>query len=420
MSFNYKLAKEIYGMNPWFVDEKSIPTLLGILKNASSGINLEISGEKCNAVSVCLKSDTFLINDYESWKLRRVDAKDEVVAIVNLDGPITKNGGASSYGMLDLSSIMMSMSRDERVKGFIILADSGGGSSNAVEIMVDTINEVKKSKPVYSLISKGGMAASAAYGILSATSKIYAESKMSIVGSAGTMIEFQGKPANSTDPDGTKNIRLYASKSTLKNKAFEEAVNNDNYDLLINDLLDPINENFLKMIEKNRPSLKGTDFSTGKTVFAKDAVGSYIDGIESFDSVVKMVLKEFKSYVQKSNNINQNSNPMTAEELKSQHPATYNSIFNAGVAAGKAEEKDRCGAWMAHASTDIESVKKGIDSGENISQTQSQEFLVKAVSKQTAAKVEKDSPEAVNTPESGSKTEPTEAEKFYGQISKDL
>ena len=63
-------------------------------------------------------------------------------------------------------------------------------SSAAVEIMDNTISEIKKTKSVYFLIKKGGLACSAMYGIISGSNKIYSESLMNIIGSVGTMIAF--------------------------------------------------------------------------------------------------------------------------------------------------------------------------------------------------------------------------------------
>ena len=71
----------------------------------------------------------------------------------------------SSLGMKQLSDFMLKINNDARVKAFIIYANSGGGASGAVQVMSDTINKIKVTKPVYGCIQKGGMAASACFGI---------------------------------------------------------------------------------------------------------------------------------------------------------------------------------------------------------------------------------------------------------------
>ena len=167
---NYSLAKEIYG-TAWSVDPISFRALSSILKDIQGGVLLESSGAKLNSLSMLkVRNETRVISDV--YDLRNSDSF-EGVGIINLNGPITKGGGASSYGTIELSNSMIQMSKDDRVKGFVIKVDSGGGATGAVQIMVDAINEVKKTKPVYSVVEKGGLAGSAAYGIISASTGIY-------------------------------------------------------------------------------------------------------------------------------------------------------------------------------------------------------------------------------------------------------
>lgn len=366
---DYGLAREIYGGQPWCIDAISFHSLSSILKNIQNGVTLELPANKYNGVEL-LNSKTKLIQ--REWQL---DSKEDfdAIGIINLNGPITKGGGASSSGMVELSNMMLLMAQDERVKGFMIKADSGGGASGAVEIMADTINEVKKTKPVYTLITKGGMAGSAAYGIVSASTKIYSEDKMNIVGSVGTMISFDAYKSNTESSDGVKHITVYASKSTMKNKAFEEAVNNDNYELLINELLDPINENFISKTLENRPQLKGTDFDNGHTVFSKDAVGTFIDGIASFDEVLQMIISDSNNFPNQKQSLIKSQKKMTKEEVKSGFPDVYAGIASEGATA----ERERVKSWLAYQKADAEAVSKGIISGEQISPSQREEFMIK-------------------------------------------
>jgi len=390
---NYRLAKEIYG-TPWCVDSHSFLSLSSILKNIQNGVALDIPEVKLNSIHM-ITSETRIIDRAfgNEWQPGQLENKDEfdAIGLINLNGPITRNGGMSSYGTAQISNTMLKMSKDHRMKGFVILNDSGGGSSGAVQVMVDTINEIKQKIPVYTLIPKGGMAGSAAYGIASASTKIFSEDAMNIVGSVGTMISFDGYKSNSESPDGVKHITVYASKSTMKNKAFEEALNNDNYDLLVSELLDPINENFINLVSTNRPQLVGTNFDNGHTVFSKDAIGTFIDGIASFDEVVDMVLSDSKSLKNSNININSNSKKMTKESLKNEHPTIFSEIYQEGVQA----EQSRVSAWMVHANTDMEAVNAGIASGKEISSTDTQMFLVKMGQKGNLEALKNDSQKEV-------------------------
>ncbi len=391
---NFQLAREIYGMTPWLMDAQSIPAMTSILKDLRAGMTFEQKETKLNTPFIYdIKSNTKIVKSpYE------LSNNDDFagVAVLPLNGPITKSGGESSLGMMQLSSRMKMYSKDDRIKGFVVLADSGGGSSSAVKIMVDTINEVKQQKPVVGLVEKSGMAASACYGILTACQQIFAEDLMSVVGSVGTMIQFEGYEANSQSPDGMKHIRLYATKSTRKNEAFEQALNEDKYKLITNDLLDPVNEDFIKTVLENRPALGSVKFDDGHTVFAKDAVGTFIDGIKSFAEVVETVAAYKKDKRKKKSSKLLNINTMTKADFKSANPDVYQEI----VAEGIASERDRVGAWLAHFATDPKAVAEGINSGEAISAKAREELLVKQHTLATANSMKVESADDLRTGES--------------------
>ena len=377
---NYTLAKEIHGHNFWNIDSLSISNYLNILSESKNFV-VNPGDVKANTPEfVNTNGDfEFVSNEWDLSNNRDFNG----LGIININGPILKNSGGSTMGMKDVSSLMMKMSSDNRVKGFIIKVDSGGGASSAVQIMVDTINEIKQTKPVIALIEKGGIAASAAYGIISAADKIYVESEDSIVGSLGTMFQMAGREANSEDNTGLKYIRLYATKSVSKNEATEEALNKDNYSLIINDLLDPINERFLSLIESNRPALSNTKYNDGAVHFAKDVIGTFVDGIKSFDEVVESLLV--------IENSNLKTSKMTKEQFKSEHPQIFDEIKNEGIQS----ENERVQAWLVHSSTDIDSVISGIESGKEISNVETQKFLVKQVQKNGLDALENDSAKTV-------------------------
>lgn len=413
---DFSLSREIYGRSPWCIDQETLSSLMAVLNKE---ITLSMPEIKYNTPSLLFTNKARVIDrPYgNSWYPGQLDNKEEFtgIGIIHLNGPITHSGGASSIGMKQLGDLMKRMASDERIISFVIIANSGGGSANAVRLMADTITEVNKIKPVYGFIEKGGTACSACYGILSACREIYAEDEMSFVGSCGTMIQFQGRAAN-TENEGVKYKRLYATKSTQKNIEFEEAINNDNYELIYSNLLDPMNEAFLKLIETNRPALKGTDYDTGKSIFTKDAVGTYIDGIISFDEILEIAeygTKETPASTGTNPNIN---NVMTAEELKQKHPETYNSIFKAGAQ----QEQIRVKSWMVYADADLDQVKEGIKSGEDIQADVREELLAKKYQQKHIKDLEQDSPEPTKTPEAKTEGPKSDDEKELEAFNEEL
>ena len=385
---NFQLAKEIYGLTPFCVDSFTLPAMLSVLSDVKNGIKFDTLKD--------IKNDSFdIVFNSEDRLVRRnyeLENQDEFngVGIVKINGPILMGGGASTLGMLDVSKNVLSMAKDNRVKGFIFDMDSGGGSTAAVEIMVDTINEVKAmDKPVYVLISKGGTLASAAYGIASAANGIYYQSDMSMVGSLGTMLQTEGRAANS-EKDGVKYIRLYATKSVLKNKPLEEALNNDNYTLLINELLDPMNERMIATLQANRPKLTSNQLN-GNAIFAKDDTGIYLDGKSTMEDLFQKILTNTNI-----TNLNFNSKTMTRQELKQAHPELFSEVLGMGVN----QESERVQSWLAHSETDSKAVMEGIESGLEISSSQREKLLVKSSKIKTVEQLEKESNIDLQTGES--------------------
>ena len=385
MSYNYSLAREIYSQ-AWLVDGLTYSALTSLLKSVKSG-NHQTAEEQLNSVSAL--SDFKLIQNLE-----QLDNSEsfEGIGLININGVIISDSTSSTRGMREIASQSIKMAQDKRIKSFVLYANSGGGASGAVEIMTDAISYIQNDlgKKVVAFIPQAGCAYSAMYGIISACSEIYSAHEMNGFGSVGTMIEFDGKAHGSVDSDGYKTVRLYATKSVQKNKSFEDAINTDNYEMIVSEMLDPINERFINLVQTNRPQLKGTNFDDGRVVFAKDAIGTYIDGIKSFSAVISEMQ-------QNTNTLIINNNKMTVSELKQNHPETYNSIFSEGVKS----EQDRVGAWMAHSKTDLEVVSKGIESNEPISNAIREQLFVKANEQKHLANFQADSAEAIDVPESG-------------------
>ena len=385
MNYNYSLAREIYSQ-AWLVDGLTYSALTSLLKSVKSG-NHQTDEEQLNSVSAL--SDFKLIQNLE-----QLDNSEsfEGIGLININGVIISDSTSSTRGMREIASQSIQMAQDKRIKSFVLYANSGGGASGAVEIMTDAISYIQNDlgKKVVAFIPQAGCAYSAMYGIISACSEIYSAHEMNGFGSVGTMIEFDGKAHESVDSDGYKTVRLYATKSVQKNKSFEDAISTDNYEMIVSEMLDPINERFINLVQTNRPQLKGTNFDDGRVVFAKDAIGSYIDGIKSFSAVISEMQ-------QNTNTLIINNNKMTVSELKQNHPETYNSIFSEGVKS----EQDRVGAWMAHSKTDLEVVSKGIESNEPISNAIREQLFVKANEQKHLANFQVDSAEEIEVPESG-------------------
>ena len=408
---NYGLAKDLYG-SVWCVDYLSASSLSSLLVDLRAGIKLELPEQKYNSIGYMMNSEINFITSPK--QLSEIKGEFNGIGVIDINGPITKNGGQSSYGMIQLSNMMLSMAKDDRIKGFIEINDSGGGQTSAVDIMQDAKNEVKEKygKPIYTFIPKGSISNSAMYGIASASNKIFSESEMNMVGGTGTLIEIKSAPHGSTDANGEKTLRIYATKSEKgKNKGFEEAINNDNFEIIQTELLNPINEHFLSRILANRPQLEKSNYEDGKTYFSKDVIGTFIDGIASFNDVVNMVLSDSKENKNNNSNLSltNSTKKMTKEEIKQAHPDLYSGIISEGISA----ERERVKSLLVYVDADQKAVVEAINSGAEISPSQREAFMVKMNASTMLANLKSDGSAQLITAETPSviATESTVKEK---------
>lgn len=90
---------------------------------------------------------------------------------------------------------------------------------------------------------------------------------------------------------------------------------------------------------------------------------------------------------------------MTTSEFKEKHPEIFSEIKSELKKEISEKEKDRIGSWMVFYDVDPEAVKKGIESGEKVSQTKLVEFTAKLVSGKHLSKIESENASSTHTKE---------------------
>ena len=101
-----------------------------------------------------------------------------VIARVDLSGTINSR---IAHQYLEVFSYI---ENSKKVKGLILTVNSGGGDAASSEMLMNSVNKIRKVKPVFAVIE--GVGASGAYWIASACTKIYAMNT-SITGSIGVI-----------------------------------------------------------------------------------------------------------------------------------------------------------------------------------------------------------------------------------------
>lgn len=213
---------------------------------------------------------------------------DKIINVIGVNGPITRNGGACSYGSKELRDILMQAADMEHVIGHIIYIDTPGGSSQSkydFEQAIDYIHE--KGQKVVALVD--GMACSAGYALASMCDEIYFMNPANEVGCIGTMCAFYiQRHGDENEQTHERYIELYAEGSPYKNREFREAADG-NYEGLLEEL-NRSAEDFKAMVRKNRPNVTDEQL-LGDTYEAGKVVGSLVDGIGTMQTCIDRILE---------------------------------------------------------------------------------------------------------------------------------
>lgn len=246
------------------------------------------------------------------------EINEKVVAVLSIKGPITKyDAFCGPRGMITLGKRLQNALQNPNISAIVLDADSPGGQASYLETIGNIIQEIKITKPV--LGSYGGLGCSASYHILSNCNEIYAQEKNDIVGSIGTMMTFADF-SKFYEKNGVKIHEIYAEQSTDKNDIFHQAIQG-NYKPLIEEILNPVAEEFIERVKANRPGVSESVF-TGKTYTSKKAQKlGLIDGIKTLDQVIEraheLSLNNDEEIEENSNENNtQNNSNMKFENIE--------------------------------------------------------------------------------------------------------
>lgn len=208
-------------------------------------------------------------------------------------------------GTQSLLNDVKAADQNPNIKSIVLVIDSPGGQVAGTDLLAEAIKN--SITPVVAYID--GLAASAAYWIISGASKIIASSDLDRIGSIGTMMMVEDlQPA--LEQMGVKFHEVYATLSVDKNKDFNQVLDGK-YDSYRENVLDVINSKFLTSIRNNRPYVDESTL-TGRIYFAPQAIElGLIDEIGSFDKALEVAFSMgTSSNEQTESNETKNIQPM--------------------------------------------------------------------------------------------------------------
>ena len=202
--------------------------------------------------------------------------KEPFVNVVPVDGPITRNGDACSYGSKEIRDWLMEAAANKYCRAHVLIVNTPGGSAwakNDFQQAIDYAHE--NGQRVYMLID--GLCASAGMYLASFCDEVYVVNLKDQLGCVGVMASFF------TLKNGEKNQfnsetyhEYYATKSINKNKEYRDIANDDDATLLIQEL-DELEAEFRSDMQRSFP--KATDdHLDGKIFDADEVMGILCDG----------------------------------------------------------------------------------------------------------------------------------------------
>ena len=276
-------------------------------------------------------AEKLYVAQYQDISWNELDPEDKVISVIDVQGPILRNGDLCSYGSIHHRDIIMRASDDDRVIGFIVNVDSPGGSSFAKYDYESAINYARsKGKPVIGHID--GMACSAGYALMALCDEIYYTNPHDVVGCIGTMCAmYTLKDGDVNTTTQERYAEIYADGSPYKNKDYRDAAEGK-YDAMKKELNKSCVD-FQNMVKSRRPGVTEEQLQ-GYTYEAGEVEGSLVDAQGSFDFCVSRIQE--LSGVSQSDTQGESSGNSDAGNSQS---GNQGDKSESGAETGKTEEK---------------------------------------------------------------------------------
>lgn len=211
---------------------------------------------------------------------------DQLINVVQVCGPITRSGGACSYGSIDHYHQVEYANSLPQTVGHIFLINTPGGAASARMDYKQAIDESRAlGKPCVAFID--GMCCSAGMFIASQCDLIIVRNPKNEVGCIGTMVAFYTQKDGDTHQlSQERYVEITAEESPEKNLEYRQAAEGD-YTLLKAELSRLATE-FQEMVREGRPAVTD-EVLTGKVYAADEVLGQLVDEIGNWQHAINCV-----------------------------------------------------------------------------------------------------------------------------------
>ena len=227
------------------------------------------------------------IENHLYWNDEELAEDDQIVNVVVIDGPVTRDGDGCSYGSKDHRDQIMYANTIPQVVGHIFILNTPGGAASArIDYEQAFADCREKGKPTVAWVD--GMCCSAGQLVASFCDRVIVMNGRNTMGCIGTMCAFWAVANGTVDKDGYRYIELVSVTSPDKNAEYREAADGNTKKLQAE--LDKLGEEFRETVRQNRPLVK-EEHLTGKTFDAQDVMGALVDEIGDYNRAIECVFE---------------------------------------------------------------------------------------------------------------------------------
>jgi ClpP class serine protease len=229
----------------------------------------------------------YRVESHLYWNDEELQDDDQIINVVVVDGPITRDGGGCSYGSKDWRDQVMYANTIPQVVGHLFLINTPGGEASArndYDMMIKDCRE--KKKPTVAFVD--GMCCSSGVNLASRCDRVIVMNPRDEFGCIGTMAAFWAVAHDTVDKDGFRYVELVGKDCPEKNAWWREAAKGE-YEKLQADL-DKDTEEFHATVREGRP-LVTEDMLSGKVFEAQEVIPALVDEIGDMDRAIECVFQ---------------------------------------------------------------------------------------------------------------------------------
>ena len=231
--------------------------------------------------------DIHRIENHLSWNDEELADDDQIINVVMLDGPVTRDGDGCSYGSKDHRDQIMYANTIPQVIGHLFIINTPGGAASARIDYEQAISDCRaKGKPTVAWVD--GMCCSAGQWVAALCDRTVVMNGRDTMGCIGTMCAFWGVANTTVSQDGYRYIELVSVTSPDKNVEYREATEGKTEKLQAE--LDKLGEEFRETVRQNRPLVK-EEHLTGKTFDADEVMGELVDEVGDYERAIECVFE---------------------------------------------------------------------------------------------------------------------------------